>query len=513
MKKLMKLMAALALIVSMVGLTNCKKQQLAEIETMNATAVTSNSASVGGVVLSEGGSTVLERGVCWSTKVNPDVRDNHLTSGGGPGSFVCNLKNLTPVTTYYVRAYAINNVGVNYGLQITFTTLTGNGGGGGGGGNDDDDPEGAPEVTTGEVTNITATSAKVSGSVLSNGTSSVTDRGICWGTNHNPTMNEGLVSCGTGTGSFVAELTNLELGTTYYARAYATNASGTAYGDEVSFVTVAPGGVPAGAISGVFNAGQRFVYFSKGNLQYQPSSNTWRFAEHQYDYIGEMNQYATSYYNGWLDLFGWATSGYNHGSVAYQPWSISTQAIDYYAYGDISYNLYDQTGQADWGYNAISNGGNATNLWNTLTKEEWVYIINARYTESQMRFVRAIVSGVRGLILLPDDWNPSTYALSGANSVTNNYYLNTISAADWPTLEDAGVVFLPAAGYREGTTYSNYNQCAGAYWASETNIYGNAHYLYFYENSSSSSYNTVSPESYTARNKGCSVRLVQTVNR
>lgn len=513
MRNLMKLMAALALIVSMVGLTNCTKQQLAEIETSSATAVTSNSASVGGVVLSEGGSSVLERGVCWSTKSNPDVRDNHLTSGGGPGSFVCNLKNLTPVTTYYVRAYAINSVGVSYGMQITFTTLTGNGGGGGGGGNDDDDPEGAPEVTTGEVTNITATSAKVSGSVLSNGTSSVTDRGICWGTNHNPTMNEGLVSCGTGTGSFVAELTNLVLGTTYYARAYATNASGTAYGDEVSFVTVAPGGVPVGAISGVFNAGQRFVYFSKGNLQYQPSSNTWRFAEHQYDYVGDVNQYASSYYNGWLDLFGWATSGYNHGAVAYQPWSVSSLYLDYYAYGNAGYNLYDQTGQADWGYNAISNGGNATNLWNTLTKDEWVYIINARYTESQMRFVRAIVNDVKGLILLPDDWNPSTYALIGANMITYDYYLNTISAADWQTLENAGAVFLPAAGYRQGTMYTNYNnQSLGVYWSSEGND-GYPYCLYFSESSSSSSFNEVNPQYSFDPSSGCSVRLVQTANR
>ncbi len=511
MKKLMKLMAAMALIVSMVGLTNCTKQQLAEIETSNATAVTSNSASVGGVVLSEGGSTVLERGVCWSTRANPDVRDNHLTSGGGPGSFVCNLKNLTPVTTYYVRAYAINSVGVSYGMQITFTTLTGNGGGGG---NDDDDPEGAPVVTTGEVTNITATSAKVNGNVISNGTSSVTDRGICWGTNHNPTMNEGLVSCGTGTGSFVAELTNLVLGTTYYARAYATNASGTAYGDEVSFVTVAPGGVPVGAISGVFNAGQRFVYFSKGNLQYQPSSNTWRFAEHQYDIIGSQNQYVSTYYNGWIDLFCWGTSGYNHGAAHYEPWSTTTNDADYNAYGNVNYNLSDQTGQADWGYNAISNGGNSTNIWNTLSKDEWVYIFNARYTESNIRYAKATINEIAGIILLPDDWNPSTFALYNTNEPTS-YWANYLTTSDWEILENAGAVFLPCAGYRSGTyvyeysTNNNYGEAR--YWSSTAYSEGSAHYVWCNYDSYYGGH--LNPQNYMNRSCGLSVRLVQTVNR
>ncbi len=509
MKKLMKMMAAMALIVSMVGLTNCKKQQLAEIETSNATAVTSNSASVGGVVLSEGGSSVLERGVCWSTRANPDVRDNHLTSGGGPGSFVCNLKNLTPVTTYYVRAYAINSVGVSYGLQVTFTTLTGNGGGGGGG-NDDDDPEGAPVVTTGDVTNITATSAKVNGNVISNGTSSVTDRGICWGTNHNPTLNEGLVSCGTGTGSFTAELTNLVLGTTYYARAYATNASGTAYGDEVSFVTVNPGGVPEGALSGKFNAGQRMVYFSKGNLQYQPSSNTWRFAEHQWDRC-DGNDYASSYYNGWLDIFAWGTSGYDHGAVHYEPWSITSSDSEYYAYGDASYNLYDQTGQADWGYNAISNGGNTSNVWNTLTADEWEYIVNVRHTPTDIRYAKAIVNNVVGLILLPDDWETSIYTLNGTNQSNYGFY-NNISLENWAKLEDAGAVFLPG----QGTQYSGY----GVYWSSSvrstTNGYGvyTLSFKYYNEYGSHAEYNHVSPKSgYYSRRNRCAVRLVQTVNR
>ena len=128
------------------------------------------------------------------------------------------------------------------------------------------------------------------------------------------------------------------------------------------------------------------VYFSQGNLQYQASTNTWQFAGHQWDYVGDANQNISQTNGGWIDLFGWGTSGYNHGANAYQPWSTSTEYSDYYAYGAYTNNLYNQTGQADWGYNAISNGGNAENSgWRTLTRQEWEYVFNTRTTTSRIR--------------------------------------------------------------------------------------------------------------------------------
>lgn len=124
------------------------------------------------------------------------------------------------------------------------------------------------------------------------------------------------------------------------------------------------------------------VYFSKGNLQYQASTNTWRFAENQYDHIGNANANISSSYDGWIDLFGWSTSGYNHGAVCYQPWSTSQTTSNYYAYGNSIYNLNNQTWKADWGYNKIINGGNKENMWRTTTKNEWVYLLNNRITSS-----------------------------------------------------------------------------------------------------------------------------------
>lgn len=129
--------------------------------------------------------------------------------------------------------------------------------------------------------------------------------------------------------------------------------------------------VPEGAINGLFTineAGDQ-VYFSKGNLQYQASTNTWRFAEHQWDYIGEGNTQASPDYDGWIDLFSWGASGYNHGANCYQPWEKGEQ-FDHAAYYHNHYDLCDETGQADWGYNAISNGGGQERTWRTLRSSE-----------------------------------------------------------------------------------------------------------------------------------------------
>ena len=207
-------------------------------------------------------------------------------------------------------------------------------------------------------------------------------------------------------------------------------------------------GAPDGAVNGKFsvNANEDMVYFSQGNLQYQASTNTWQFATNQYDYLGSSNSSISSSYSGWIDLFGWGTSGYNHGAVCYQPWNTNDNNENYYAYGQYSYDLDDQTGQADWGYNAISNGGNTENSgWHTLTVQEWNYVFSTRATSSGIRFIHGNVNGVNGVILLPDSWVASIYPLSQSYY----FYSNSITADDWENILEAnGAVFLPASGHR-----------------------------------------------------------------
>ena len=93
------------------------------VTTANITNITDTTATSGGDVTSDGGVTVTARGVCWSTSPNPTTVNSYTTDGSGTGTFVSNLTGLTPLTLYYVKAYATNSVGTAYGNEVTFTTL------------------------------------------------------------------------------------------------------------------------------------------------------------------------------------------------------------------------------------------------------------------------------------------------------------------------------------------------------------------------------------------------------
>ncbi len=260
---------------------------------------------------------------------------------------------------------------------------------------------------------------------------------------------------------------------------------------------------PIGSKGGLFtiNANGDQVWFSQGNLQYQASTNTWRFAENQYDIVGSDNNNISNAYNGWIDLFGWGTSGYNHGAIAYQPWSTSTTYNNYHAYGNSTYNLSDQSGQADWGYNAISNGGNQENLWYTMTRNEWYYMIYTRLTSSGIRYAKATVNNISGVILLPDNWNSAYHTLNRTNNSSAAFSSNIIDAMTWRNdFESHGAVFLPTAGRRWGTNADDMNCCF--YWSSTRYDQNTSKGIFFSSSWISVDYND-------CRNTGYSVRLVR----
>lgn len=99
-----------------------EKQNLPTITTDPISSITSTTAISGGSVTSDGGATVTERGICWSTSSKPDITGSHISNGSGVGAFTGDLTSLTPNTTYYVRSYAINSGGVAYGNEVTFKT-------------------------------------------------------------------------------------------------------------------------------------------------------------------------------------------------------------------------------------------------------------------------------------------------------------------------------------------------------------------------------------------------------
>ena len=196
---------------------------LPEITTSAITSILQATATGGGNISSDGGSTVTARGICWGTSQNPTIANNKTTNGAGTGSFTGNLTGLAANTTYYVRAYATNSKGTAYGNEVSFTTgqvIT------------------LPVLMTSAITNITQISATGGGNITSDGGSTVTARGICWGTSQNPTITNNKTNNGFGIGSFTSNLTGLIANTTYYIRAYATNSVGTVYGNEVSFTTL-----------------------------------------------------------------------------------------------------------------------------------------------------------------------------------------------------------------------------------------------------------------------------------
>lgn len=249
-------------------------------------------------------------------------------------------------------------------------------------------------------------------------------------------------------------------------------------------VTPDPGPTPAPTpLSGVFTVSAgKTVQFSPGNLRY--ASGAWSFFDHQYDY------YATYSADAW-DKFGWSNSTNNFGM------STSTVNADYQ--GDL----------VDWGtVPGIGTG------WYTLANSEWGYLFNTRGASTvnsvaDARYAKGKVNGVYGIILFPDTYtHPTGVTLPvGINEVGNTGWNgNNYSAADWTAMETAGCVFLPATGYREGTSVQSAgSSCSYRSSTRVTTTTDMVNYVYFAESGL-----TVSASNY-GRYGQC-VRLVKDAN-
>ena len=236
------------------------------------------------------------------------------------------------------------------------------------------------------------------------------------------------------------------------------------------------------------------IAFSRGNLQYQPSTSTWRFAENQWDFVGTANGRIRSYqystegwvwtYKGWLDLFGWGTGN--------NPTASSTTNSNYSSF-------------TDWGRNAISNGGNKANLWRTMTKDEWDYLFRGRENAASL-YANGTVSGVNGSIILPDNWViPADLHFKPSNSTDSTAAPNNYTADEWMFMEMAGAVFLPITyerimdWQRQEYCIAVYQDNTARYWTSTPNGTNGAYY-----------YIPLTPNVYQDnRYVGKAVRLVQ----
>ena len=201
---------------------------LPNLTTTAVTGITPIAASSGGTIAVGGAATVTARGVCWNTAPGPTTANPKTTDGSGTGAFVSTLSPLLANTPYYVRAYATNAGGTNYGNEVSFSTL----------------PATAPVVASTTAATAIASTVALSGGVITNdGGAGITARGVCWSTITNPTIADSKTTDAGTTGTFISKLSGMTPNTPYFARAYATNSVGTAYGNEITFTTSATIGV------------------------------------------------------------------------------------------------------------------------------------------------------------------------------------------------------------------------------------------------------------------------------
>lgn len=218
-----RIVAIVAMVVFAIGLTTCKKEKI-EVPTVKvfegAITINYTKASVSAEVTNQGSAEVKSRGFAYST--TGGILDT-IFCGSGTGVFSADLTNLEPNTTYVYEAFAKNAGGFGTSGKVTFTTKENT----------------KPTVKTAEVKNedVTTTTAKICGTVMDDGGVQVTERGVCWSTSHNPTLNDSHLPAGGDLGEFTCDLTNLSANTKYYVCAYAKNIKGPAYGEEKNFTT------------------------------------------------------------------------------------------------------------------------------------------------------------------------------------------------------------------------------------------------------------------------------------
>jgi hypothetical protein len=201
------------------------EKQLAGVTTQDATNITAVTAQLNGTITADGQPPYTERGFVYATTTQPTLEKTIRKITAPVNSiavFYADVEGLDLNTVYYVRAYATNDIGVEYGNEISFTAKA------------------LPSLNTLSVSDIVSTTAKFNAIITSTGSPAYTERGFVFATTSQPTLSttiRKITAVTNSNESYSADVNGLSLNTTYYVRAYATNSEGTAYGNEVSFIS------------------------------------------------------------------------------------------------------------------------------------------------------------------------------------------------------------------------------------------------------------------------------------
>jgi hypothetical protein len=351
-----------------------------DVNVLNDTSVTS-----GGNITSDGGSSITIRGIVWDISSNPTIILSTKTNdGSGIGVFNSSISSLKPATTYYIRAYATNTIGTSYGNEVIFKTKVG-----------------LPKVTTDVASLITPESATSGGNVTSDGGSSIISNGIVWSETTNPTISLKTKTINTGKlGAFINKIDSLIPDKTYYIRAYATNAIGTSYGNEVIFKTKQI------VIGDKYGGGVVAYIFQVGDLGYE--SNTIHGIV-----ASEVDQSQKIQWNSLPDRYDWTLTGAN-GTKIGTGLSNTNKIISVYnspsgVFAAIAARNYNGGGFNDWFLpskeelnkvylNKLKIGGFATYTLPPDQIDDWYWTsseINAAYAEA-LDFTDGHFDGIGG---------------------------------------------------------------------------------------------------------------------
>ena len=222
MKKIAECYLVIIYLIAGTILSGCKKENVPTVRTTPVSDITGVYATSGGTITDEGSSSIIIRGVCWSTDVNPTIADNKTIDGTGIGSFSSNITGLNGDVVYYIRAYATNSVGTGYGMVVSFNSFGQ-----------------SPTVTTSSVKNIEATTAILIGNVDANNLSTVVTLEYGTTTSYGSTVTAAQSPVtGVTTSSVNADIAGLTEATIYHFRVKAVNSLGTTYGSDLTFTTL-----------------------------------------------------------------------------------------------------------------------------------------------------------------------------------------------------------------------------------------------------------------------------------
>jgi len=383
--------------------------------------VTATTAEYGATITNDNGQTVSSRGICWSTKIDPTVKDSVKTSGQGIGIFTATIVSLKPATTYYIRAFAINAAGTKYGGTLSFTTQK------------------LTNVTTCKVNNIMTTSAFSGGTIVDNSIS-ITAKGICWSTSQNPTTDLATkTNDGTENSNFTSNIVNLNPSTTYYVRAYIVTKDGVAYGSQETFSTLAE--IPkTGTLSDV--DGNTYHYITIGTQRWMVENlRTTKYRNGVL--IGTTPTLDTNILNEITPKYQWANNG-DESSIA--------------TYG----RLYT------W-YAVNDSRGLAPNGWHIATSTDWTTLLNYLMANGYNYDKTTSDNKVAQSLASNSGWMTSSIIGSPGYDTSKN--------------NSTGLSMYPTAGRFNNGFYSNGFQFAA--WTQTEYDSSNALYIQFNNNGTS----------------------------